>query len=217
MTNIKIINKLSTVFTITTLVLLSATASAQNHNCCVPSYYSNNYNYVQNNGTTIPPAYNDNYYTNNGYNQNYNYTQPTISATTNNATNVYSNGATLNGYVNVSNNNYNSYNNPGSVNFQYGTSYNNLNTNTSLANVYGSTSASATLSNLSCSTTYYYRIVTPQQIGSTMSFTTSSCVQNYNYNYNNGYNYNTGYNYNNYVYPTSCMYGQKYYSRHRHH
>lgn len=114
------------------------------------------------------------------YNYNYSYTQPYVS--TNSATYVYQNSATLNGYVTSSgSSNVNTY-------FEWGTSYS-LGNTTSYNNYgSGSTGFTSSLFNLNPNTTYYYRAVAQSPYGTvygnTLSFTTTGQTYNYNYNYN---------------------------------
>lgn len=111
--------------------------------------------------------------TSNNYNNNNGYT----TLTTNSATNVTSNSATLSGYIdNVSN-----YNN-GTVYFEYGTNSNDLYQKTSSSSVSNS-SVTQNVYNLQPNTTYYYRIVVDTWVyggdgarykyGEIRSFTTS--------------------------------------------
>lgn len=114
------------------------------------------------------------------YNYNYGYSQPYVS--TNSATYVYQNSATLNGYVTSSGtSNVNTY-------FEWGTSYSLGNTTSVLNYGTGATSFSNSLYNLNANTTYYYRAVAQSSYGTvygnTLSFTTTGQTYNYNYNYN---------------------------------
>ncbi len=103
------------------------------------------------------------------------------SVLTQNATNVNSNSATLNGYVN------------GSVNgiawFEYGNySESNLNLSSSPTNINGYSNFSSNLYNLNSGTTYYYRAVVKNGertiYGQTLSFVTgSNYINNYLPNY----------------------------------
>ncbi|MFA5997160.1 MAG: hypothetical protein WC791_01580 [Candidatus Paceibacterota bacterium] len=106
------------------------------------------------------------------------YTQ--ASVTTNSASSIGQNSATLNGYVNGNGSNVNAW-------FEYGTSqsfgYTTNNQN------YGNTSSSisGTAYNLAQNTTYYYRAVAQGSqgnvYGSTLSFTTTGGQQNYGQSY----------------------------------
>lgn len=172
--------------------------------------YSNYYGY-NNYSYNYPYDYNGNYYYNNyynnGYYNNYNngYYGYSLTPATYAATNATSNRGTINGYVTVSGNSYNNYAySYGTAWFEYGTSPNYLDRKTNPANIYQSTSINSYLTNLQCGTTYYYRAVTQGQnginYGTTLSFTTASCYNNY---YSNYYPYN--YNYNSYQnFDTHC-------------
>ena len=204
--------------------------------------YSNNYNYNNNysdtgynNTSYITPisvsgtSYNcnngiySNYtncsYYNHGYNNNYvapvYYNNVTLSPTTYAATNVSASYATLNGYVSVTGGN-SAYQNHGTTWFQYGASQNNLGWSTSPANVNGATNVNANLTNLSCGTTYYFRLVTSGlnnnggyntglQYGNTLSFFTGQCNYGYGQQY---YNNNYGQNFQSWTPPiitTRCV------------
>jgi hypothetical protein len=81
------------------------------------------------------------------------------SVTTQNATNIGQNSATLNGYVD-SNNSYTTRW------FQYGTSYNSLsNSTSSVSQGYGSYSVSESITGLLPNTVYYFRIAAQNQSG----------------------------------------------------
>lgn len=114
------------------------------------------------------------------YNYNYGYTQPYVS--TNSATYVYQNSATLNGYVTSSGvSNVNAW-------FEWGTSYS-LGNSTSYNNYgSGSTGFTSSIFNLNQNTTYYYRAAAQSSYGTVygniLSFTTTGQTYNYNYNYN---------------------------------
>lgn len=159
-------------------------------------YYDQNWNsnyYVQplsisNVNYAYPNYYNNNNYNYGNYNNGYYYS--TLSPVTYAATNVGPSYATVNGQITISGNNYN--NNYGTTWFQYGTSQNTLNWSTNPAAVYGTTSVNANLTNLSCGTTYYFRLVTSGQnaglqYGNTLSFYTGQCNYGYGQNYYNNY------------------------------
>lgn len=97
--------------------------------------------------------------------------------TTNSASAVSQNSATLNGYVTGSGANINAW-------FEWGTSYSLGNTTTVLNYGTSATNFSNTIYNLNPNTTYYYRAVVQSTYGTvygnTLSFTTSG--QGYNYN-----------------------------------
>ncbi|OHA80058.1 MAG: hypothetical protein A2747_00320 [Candidatus Yonathbacteria bacterium RIFCSPHIGHO2_01_FULL_44_41] len=105
---------------------------------------------------------------------NQTYTQPYV--TTNSASSVSQNSATLNGYVTSSGTNINAW-------FEWGTSYSLGNTTSVLNYGTGATSFNNSVYNLNPNTTYYYRAVAQSTYGtvygSTLSFTTSG--QGYNY------------------------------------
>lgn len=180
-------------------------------------YYNNyttydpyNYNYNYNNSNSYYPqvsvsalSYNPyQYYNYNNYSNYYN--NQNISLTTTSATNITANTASLLGYVNANQTNYGTSN--VSAWFEYGTSATTLNQYTAHTNVYSSTSINANLTNLSCGTTYYYRVGATLnnnsivQYGTTLSFSTLPCQNNYNngytYPYNNQYYYGQNYNQN---------------------
>ncbi|MDO8603871.1 MAG: hypothetical protein Q7K40_00430 [bacterium] len=99
------------------------------------------------------------------------------SVTTNSASSVSQNMATLNGYVTPNGSNANTW-------FEWGTSYGSLNNTTSVLN-YGTsgTSFNNQISGLNTNTTYYFRAVAQNSYGTvygnTLSFTTTG--QSYNY------------------------------------
>lgn len=171
--------------------------SNYNSNYNNTGYYTSGYanNYSQPVSVSLPYTgctYNCNtgYYNSGTY-----YNNSTLSPVTYAATNAYSSGATVNGYITVSGNNYNgTY---GTTWFQYGLSSGSLNWSTSPANVYSTTNSNAHLTGLSCGTTYYFRAVTSAQnglqYGNTLSFTTSQCGYAYNNPYNNYQYYQPSY------------------------
>lgn len=197
------------------------------------SYYNNGYNGYYGNYNYSPISvsavnynpydyyqYSTPYYNyNNNYNyNNYNYS-PTFSVYTTPVSNVGPTNATINGNLTVSgnSNNYNYNSTANQAWFEYGLTSTNLNVSTGKTNIYSSTTINSNLTGLICNTTYYYRAVVSgtngNQYGSTLSFTTLPCQNNYYnnsyYPYNNYYQYpyNNNYNYNNYnssVVPTNC-------------
>lgn len=182
-------NNKKIIFTLSTLLLTASVSFASGYydNCNCDNVYS----YL--NGTTNAPVaynYNNGYYNNYNYNNNgyYNNYAPSIMVSTNAVASVYANGAIINGYVTVNNYNNNVY---GSTYFQYGANSNSLNLTTSAMNFSNSTGFNASLNNLNCGTTYYYRAVANLngnvQYGQILSFTTSACpvYQNQYQNYQN--------------------------------
>jgi hypothetical protein len=146
-----------------------------NYNQANTNFYPSNsydYNNYQNYNYTQPAYYNNNY-------QNYNYNTQTVSAQTYSASNVNATTAYVSGIVTVSGTNYNNTN-AASGYFQYGTNASNLSMSTTPLTTYGGTTINASLSNLSCNTTYYYRAVGTingnTQYGSTLSFVTTPCL-----------------------------------------
>ena len=113
------------------------------------------------------------------YNNNNNYSQPYVS--TNSASSIAQNSATLNGYVTANGISATTW-------FEWGTSYSFGNTTPSNNYGTGSTSFNYSIYNLNQNTTYYYRAVAQSLYGtvygSTLSFTTTGQSYN-NYNYNN--------------------------------
>jgi hypothetical protein len=103
-------------------------------------------------------------------------TKPT--ATTNSATSVSSNSATLNATVNPNGSSTTAY-------FQYGTttSYGSSTSSQSIGSGTSNTSVTANLSGLSSSSTYHYRIVAANSAGTTygsdISFTTTACTYSF--------------------------------------
>lgn len=181
-----------------------------NYNNNYNSGYNYNYNYVAPNVSVATPNY---YNYNNNYNQNYNYNYQTLTPTTYAATYVTSNAATINGNISMTSQNSYYTNNYGKAWFQYGTSYSGLNSSSVPASIYGNTNINSNLSGLVCGTTYYFRAVAQSssnsglQYGSTLSFTTPSCYNNYSNYYPN--NYNNGYYGNVTSSATRCTYGYK--------
>jgi hypothetical protein len=132
-----------------------------NNNVVIPGLvdYGYNYNYNSN--------YNNNYSYNNNYNNN-NYCDVSVSTT---GAVPLQKSATVYGYLTACGNT--------TVWFDYGTSYNGLQWQTTRDTTSYNGQFSASLTGLSCGTTYYYRAAAQSgygmKYGNVMSFTTSAC------------------------------------------
>jgi len=149
--------------------------------------------YTCNNNVVIPGLvdYGYNYNYNNNYSYNYNnnnYCDVSVSTT---GAVPLQKSATVYGYLTACGNT--------TVWFDYGTSYNGLQWQTTRDTTSYNGQFSASLTGLSCGTTYYYRAAAQSgygmKYGNVMSFTTSECYTPVAYNY-------TGYTDYNYYTPT---------------